>query len=544
MSHREHRDAGRHQSDGLSQHQRYLNDLYQITSDTTLSFEEKVEQLLTVGCDYFDVGIGMLTHERKDCFEIEQMVGSHPVIGEGTLTPPMTDNYCRHVVESGETTCVHDAGDAGWEDDALYHEFDLQCYAGVKVTARNETYGTFAFSDLSPRDRAFTSADQTFLELMGQCVNYELERKQRVDYLTALNALSRELMGVKTTADVSERVVEAASTTLDLPVTAIALYDDRDRLQSVARTDAAEEVLDGNSLFGGEDGACWEAYVDGASRRVSGSLDGLDAAAHPSVSELAVFPLGDHGVFVTGSSASDGFRSSDFDFVETVAANTKAALDRAERERALERQNSRLESFASMLAHELRNPLSIAQIYHRQAVEGDGDAAAEVTAALDRIEEMIDVLLVTARKGESVIDWEDVSLAEAAADAWSDASTESADLLVETDRTVRSDPVHLHHMLENLFQNSVEHSETTVTVRIGDLPGGFYVEDDGPGIATDESETVFEAGHTTETNGFGLGLTFVKQLADVYGWDCTLTESESGGARFEFTDVDVSSSAE
>lgn len=226
--------------------------------------------------------------------------------------------------------------------------------------------------------------------------------------------------------------------------------------------------------------------------------------------------------------------------VSGVVFTAEDITERKRWEQRLERQNKRLESFASMLAHELRNPLTIAQIYHRQAANGDEQAADEVETALARIEEMIDVLLVTARGAESVIDREDVPLPDAAKDAWTDVSRDGAELVVETERTVRSDPVHLHHLLTNLFQNSVEHGEGAVTVRVGNLQDadGFYVEDDGPGIPEGEHEAVFEAGHTTDSDGIGLGLTFVEQLAETYGWDCTLTKSEAGGTRFEFTGLD------
>jgi signal transduction histidine kinase len=65
------------------------------------------------------------------------------------------------------------------------------------------------------------------------------------------------------------------------------------------------------------------------------------------------------------------------------------------------------------------------------------------------------------------------------------------------------------------------------------------VADDGCGISADERETVFESGYTSAASrgGMGLGLAFVNELAEVYEWDCTLTESAGGGARFEFTNV-------
>ena len=146
----------------------------------------------------------------------------------------------------------------------------------------------------------------------------------------------------------------------------------------------------------------------------------------------------------------------------------------------LEHRNDRLESFASMLAHEVRNPLSIAKLYLPQATDGDDASAEKVEAALDRIEEMIDVLLVTARGTDADIDPEPVELSTAAEAAWEDLSTATARLDVTADGTVLTDPVHLRHLLENLFRNSVEHGSTDsrsegedstdcVTIRVGDL---------------------------------------------------------------------------
>lgn len=213
------------------------------------------------------------------------------------------------------------------------------------------------------------------------------------------------------------------------------------------------------------------------------------------------------------------------------------------REQQLQEQNDRLESFAGMLAHELRNPLTIAQIYHPQEQPGNDNAAEQVQNAIDRIEEMIDVLLVTVRGSEVEIDSEPVAIADIATDAWADlsADVETADLRVTAEQVIRADHVHLEHLLRNLFRNSVEHGTEDVTIQVGDLPDGFYVEDTGPGIPEDIREDVTQAGFTTKGDGIGLGLTFVDQLANTYGWTCTITDSESGGARVEFTDVDLAS---
>ena len=222
--------------------------------------------------------------------------------------------------------------------------------------------------------------------------------------------------------------------------------------------------------------------------------------------------------------------------------------ERKERERQLEQQNQRLESFASMLAHEIRNPLSIAQIYLRNARSGEEAAFDEVGDALERMEEIIDILLILARGSESAFDPEPVALSETATEVWSNLAADPGRLSVDTDIVLESEPHHLQHVVENLFQNALEHADD-VTVRVGSLDavreeserttGGFYVEDDGPGIPDAARERIFEAGYTTDSTGLGLGLTFIDQIVDAYEWELALTESESGGARFEFTNVDI-----
>ncbi|WP_458204590.1 two-component system sensor histidine kinase NtrB [Haladaptatus sp. NG-SE-30] len=212
----------------------------------------------------------------------------------------------------------------------------------------------------------------------------------------------------------------------------------------------------------------------------------------------------------------------------------------AEQER--EQQNERLERFASMLAHELRNPLYVAQLYLDFIDSEDKDEIAaidQIDDALERIDEIIEVLLVLARGEDEVGHRETIELRSVVTTAWAAIETDDANLEVTSSQQLSANPSHLQQVVENLFRNAVEHSDGTVTVRVGALESGFYVEDTGQGIPKPERKKVVEAGYTTDDNGIGLGLTFVSELVDAYGWDYDITDSDEGGARFEFTDVET-----
>jgi signal transduction histidine kinase len=51
-------------------------------------------------------------------------------------------------------------------------------------------------------------------------------------------------------------------------------------------------------------------------------------------------------------------------------------------------------------------------------------------------------------------------------------------------------------------------------------------------------ETVYEWGYSTAETGTGFGLAIVSQIAEAHGWESTVTESDTGGARFEFSGVE------
>ncbi|WP_255197903.1 ATP-binding protein [Halorarius litoreus] len=210
---------------------------------------------------------------------------------------------------------------------------------------------------------------------------------------------------------------------------------------------------------------------------------------------------------------------------------------RAEHEAALEEKNRQLESFASVLSHDIRSPLAVATGFLELARETeDLEYLEKVERSHGRIEELIDTLLVLARKGRMIRTLEPVDLGELAEAAWEQTETEDATLDVGDLGTVEADPVRLKQVFENLFRNAVQHGGRDVTVRVVPLDGepGFAVEDDGEGIPEHLRAEMLRPGHESSGGGFGLGLSIVAAVAEGHEWGLRATESASGGARFEF----------
>jgi signal transduction histidine kinase len=221
-------------------------------------------------------------------------------------------------------------------------------------------------------------------------------------------------------------------------------------------------------------------------------------------------------------------------------AVSQNVTDQIENRRELRHQNERLDEFASIVSHDLRSPLTVAEGHLELARETcESDDLARAADALDRSQTLIDDLLTLAREGEQGTEVESVALADVAESGWRTAEIGSATLDTDTTQAIRADRSRLQQLFENLYRNAVEHGGDDVTVSVGAMDDGFYVADTGPGIPEAEREDVFEAGYSTSEDGTGFGLRIVEQIADTHGWKITVTESEQDGARFEITGVET-----
>ncbi|MFP9191892.1 sensor histidine kinase [Natronosalvus vescus] len=217
------------------------------------------------------------------------------------------------------------------------------------------------------------------------------------------------------------------------------------------------------------------------------------------------------------------------------------------REQELERQNERLDQFASIVSHDLRNPLAVANGYLelvRDELGDDHDAVTEIQQAHGRMEELIDDVLTVARETNQIDTLEPVHLHSIATRAWEHVETRYAQLeLDDAEGWIDADPNRLLQLFENVFRNAVEHaasddeSDEGVIVRVTTDEDGFGIEDNGSGIPSERREDIFASGYTSETANTGLGLAIVKRIVEEHEWSVNVSDGTMGGARFAITGV-------
>jgi two-component system OmpR family sensor kinase len=213
-------------------------------------------------------------------------------------------------------------------------------------------------------------------------------------------------------------------------------------------------------------------------------------------------------------------------------------------------------AFVADASHELRTPLTVIR-GQLEVLAAQEDPSTEevrrverlVQAEITRISRLVDDLLVLAQAEQTnFLRKETVDVRSFVEDIWDGMSLTAArrfELGPVPGGSLRADPDRLAQALRNLARNAIEHTtDQTGLVRLevrrlgpGELE--FAVVDDGPGIAAEERERVFERFHRTDTarsranGGAGLGLAIVRAVAEAHGGQVHAAAANGRGARIE-----------
>jgi signal transduction histidine kinase len=378
-----------------------------------------------------------------------------------------------------------------------------------------------------------------------------------------------ELINAESKTDIAQMATEIANAVFGATIAGVHLRsEDDERLEGVATNDFAREQFGEPPTYSRDDDdiaseLVWEAFDRGRPLYLADTEKYGPLSAESPARSALIHPLDDYGVFIVSETETDAFDATVQNLIELVAQAVTSGLNRVEREadlresrQRIQRQNERLDQFASVVSHDLRNPLGVAQLrLNLLKEEIECEHVESIEHSLDRMETMIDDLLTMARADQTVEDGqvEQILLYELAESAWETTRTASAtlELAVPDEAVVDGHRSLLRTALENLFRNALDHNDPPLTVRVGlldaaDAPtddghrGGFLIEDDGDGIPEDEYDDIFSYGYTTSDEGTGFGLSIVEDVVEAHGWTISIAESDEGGARFEITGVKVS----
>lgn len=218
-----------------------------------------------------------------------------------------------------------------------------------------------------------------------------------------------------------------------------------------------------------------------------------------------------------------------------------------------------LDELFSTLSHELRGPLTTIKGSSRTLIRHGARLDAETTRQLlldidseaDRLNRLVDNLLDLSRAsaGRDVLKTEltavDVLMRRVVADATPRAGERRIRVRAAPELpAVLLDPVRIEQVLRNLLDNAIKFSPPTSTIDIGVTCQGeqivIVMADEGPGIAPEYHERVFERFFRVQPEGMsvsgaGLGLAICRRFVELHGGQIDVVSGSGRGATFRVT---------
>ncbi len=228
------------------------------------------------------------------------------------------------------------------------------------------------------------------------------------------------------------------------------------------------------------------------------------------------------------------------------------------------REATEREELLTVVSHELQTPITVITGYNRLLLSEEVGALneeqrgflRESTKSCQRLSAFIENLLEASRevREEEVLEVCHASLRptiEAVVASLRPLLEESelhTGLAVDEKASrARFDPRRIEQVLTNLIGNAIKYSSSGGTIEIStrdasESDSGLVevaVSDDGPGVASEDRERIFEpyvrVGEESRAGGLGLGLAICKRLVEAHGGKIWVTERDGGGSRFAFT---------
>lgn len=159
-----------------------LQKLYEITSDSALSYSQKMLALLQLGVDYFQLEMGIISHIEGELYTVSYAISPENDLLSGT-TFNLGDTYCVHTLATNQALSFYHVGQSHIAHHPCYLNLGLESYIGAPIVVEGKRFGTINFSASRPRNQPFSNEELSFIELLSHWVGNEIARHEKLTLL-------------------------------------------------------------------------------------------------------------------------------------------------------------------------------------------------------------------------------------------------------------------------------------------------------------------------------------------------------------------------
>ena len=358
-------------------------------------------------------------------------------------------------------------------------------------------------------------------QLLAAFGRIALTRTERAGSLEAIQSIMQEAVTADTVSAVGETVVDRLPTATNFPTAGIWAYDPAtEKLEPLATTGRAAEIIGEHPTFGPGNSIAWEAFSAGETRLVS------DVRNHPEVynedsvirSEV-ITPIGEFGVLIPAAMRPQNITVADRKIAETLASSLETSIELIENRQELRLLETVIDR---VLRHNLRTNLSAIRSRTAQiAADCDTDGFTEqMMAHADKLEATAE----NARTMREVVQSRGQRRELSVGDVIEEATAATPDLPAGVDLVVDTDttatviahpklPTAIAQLIENAIEHGVADNGTIqLTATTDDDQVIISVTDNGPGIPQNELAVIDQAEESALNHASGVGLWLISRI--------------------------------
>lgn len=521
-----------------------LTRLHEITAQQSLDLKDKIQAILRLGCDVFELEVALVSHVIDNEYTVDFAYTPDDSVEPGTKFE-LGNTYCVHTLKANGPLGYHHAGESEIANHPCYQTFGLESYIGVPLHVSDELYGTLNFSSPNLHERPFSHNDFELIRLFAQWIGNELTRRDAVKNIarqgSLLAAMSNQarigawevdlITGSIFWSDMTKRIHEVPMDFVPDMETAINFYKEgysRDQItkgveEGIATGKPWHEELQLVTAKGNE---LWVAAIGQAEYNSNGE------------------PIRLYGSF------------QDIDERVKNSIELKKAKEEAEAAAKLKSE------FLANMSHEIRTPMNGVLGMINAVIPSESDpkkryklelARSSADSLLHLINDILDFSKVDAGKLDlEIIEFNILdSLKDFCEFTRMKVHDKKLDFNLDFSGVshpfVKGDPNRLRQILNNLVGNAIKFTERgAITIKAfthtKDDHICFHcsVTDSGIGIEKEKQDDLFkaftqaDASTTRNYGGTGLGLAIVVKLCELMGGRISVDSDMGKGSTFTF----------
>ena len=175
------------------QYTQSLEQLHTITTNASLDLDGKIQALLELGREVFDLPLAIVSHIEGEQYEVKYVSAPDQTLSPGVVFP-LGETYCIHTLNAKQPIGFHHAGESEIKTHPCYINFGLEAYIGTPLYSGNKAYGTLNFSSAEPRKEPFSHFHYSLIQLFAQWIGHQLEQQRINQVLHEETALRQAIL--------------------------------------------------------------------------------------------------------------------------------------------------------------------------------------------------------------------------------------------------------------------------------------------------------------------------------------------------------------